>query len=206
MASGRFIVIEGIDGAGTTTQTRRLADVLAARGIACHVTREPSDGPIGRLVRRSLGGEGPDLTPQARALLFAADRLHHVEAEVAPAVAAGTWVLCDRYLLSSLAYQGLDCDETWVGAINRYARRPDATVLIDVDPEVAYERIRARADAGEGTTDLYEVPATLVRLAERYRRLADREAVRRVDGHGRVEAVTEAIVAAIADLLPVAPG
>ncbi len=203
---GRFIVLEGIDGAGTTTQARRLAAALTARGIDCHTTREPSDGPIGALVRASLAAGGPAFDAAGRALLFAADRLHHVAAEIDPHLARGAWVVSDRYLLSSLAYQGLDCDEAWVRAINRYARAPDRTILLDVPAEEAVRRIRARAAAAGGAAQHYETPRTLARLCERYRTLAASEGAVVVDGIRPVEAVTRAVVAALADLLPPAPG
>ena len=200
---GRFVVLEGIDGAGTTTQARRLAEALAQRGIAAHVTREPSDGPIGRLVRSSLGSGGPALPPGARALLFAADRLAHVAAEIRPALEAGRWVVCDRYLLSSLAYQGLDCDEGWVRAINRHAPPPDRTILLDVPAEVAVARIRAREGAGDGpAAQHYEVQGTLADLARRYRRLAEDEGVAVVDGTPSPAEVTAAILGVLDGLLP----
>ena len=111
---GRFIAIEGIDGSGTTLQTRLLADWLAARGHTVLETREPSHGPIGVLVRERLSVRSAPLEPAALALLFAADRLDHLAREVVPAIARGAVVLSDRYLLSSLAYQSLDCDAAWV--------------------------------------------------------------------------------------------
>src|SRR4051794_39709628 len=110
--AGRFIVIEGLDGAGTTTQTERLATRLREEGHRVLTTREPSDGPVGMLLRQALtgrltlpGAHAP-LADETLALLFAADRTDHLASRVEPALGRGEVVLCDRYVLSSLAYQG----------------------------------------------------------------------------------------------------
>src|SRR4051794_7439187 len=99
-----FIVFEGLDGAGTTTQAQRLVEALRAAGLPAHFTREPSDGPIGTLLRQALTRrltlpEGRRLTPETLALLFAADRMDHLAAEIEAQQARGTWIVCDRYVL-----------------------------------------------------------------------------------------------------------
>src|SRR5258705_309057 len=99
-----FIVLEGLDGAGTTTQTERLAAALRARGQTVLATAEPTDGPVGRLLRRFLSGE-LEIEETAQALLFAADRLHHLQNQIEPTLAGGAIVISDRYYLSNLAYQ-----------------------------------------------------------------------------------------------------
>src|SRR5215471_2535238 len=110
--NGCFVVLEGLDGAGTTTQAERLASRLRQAGYAVLVTREPSDGPVGTVLRRALAGgvalphRGGPLSDHTLALLFAADRMDHLCAEILPALGKGQIVLCDRYLLSSYAYQG----------------------------------------------------------------------------------------------------
>src|SRR5579864_7294663 len=108
---GLFIVLEGLDGAGTTTQLVRLAERLRRAGERVVATAEPTDGPIGALIRQALRRrlvhrDGRALTDESLALLFAADRVDHVAGEIEPALARGQHVLCDRYVLSSLAYQG----------------------------------------------------------------------------------------------------
>jgi dTMP kinase len=142
--SGRLIVIEGLDGAGTTTQTKRLVDHLNKRGTQAHATREPSDGPVGKLIREMLGGghaiEGQKLSQGTFGLLFAADRLDHLQREVEPALEAGVTVISDRWYHSSLAYQGTGADRDWITMLNARARKPDLTIFLRVRPEVAAER------------------------------------------------------------------
>jgi dTMP kinase len=203
---GCFIVFEGIDGAGTTTQSQRYAAHLRGRRRPVHVTREPSDGPIGVLLRLGLSGRvqlGASNQAQAMALLFAADRLDHVAHEIEPHLRDGLVVISDRYDLSSIAYQtatSRDADttafESWVRELNRYAPRPDAVVVLDVSPEVAERRRRDRL----GALELYEESALQKKLAELYRqaeRLAPGDNVVRIDGDRDADAVTRAIIAAL---------
>src|SRR5436305_11629473 len=129
-----FIVLEGIDGSGTTTQLDRLAAHLAARGRRVHATREPSAGPIGRMLREILlgGHRLPDGAPAdglAMALLFAADRRDHLRREIEPALAAGMDVIWVRSVLSTLAYQAQEADMTLVAGLARDLRFPVLTIL-----------------------------------------------------------------------------
>ena len=197
---GRFLVLEGLDGAGTTTQAAILAKGLAAMGRRVHLTSEPSRGPAGRLVRRVLkgavaGGGGRPLDQRALALLFAADRLDHVAGEVAPRLAAGVDVVSDRYALSSLAYQSAATgDLGWVEALNREAPAPDLTIFLEVRPAVALRR----RFAASAEREIYEVPAFQRRVAAAYRRALRRlrargERVAVVDGEADVAAVAEAV-------------
>lgn len=205
---GRFLVLEGLDGAGTTTQAAILAKRLAAMGRRVHLTSEPSRGPVGRLVRRVLkgavaGGGGRPLDQRALALLFAADRLDHVAGEVAPRLAAGVDVVSDRYALSSLAYQSAATgDLGWVEALNREAPAPDLTIFLEVRPAVALRR----RFAASAEPEIYEVPAFQRRVAAAYRRAlrrlrARRERVAVVDGEANVAAVAEAVERAARALL-----
>lgn len=169
-----FIALEGIDGAGTTTQAALLVDWLRSQGQPVHTTREPSDGPIGVLLRQVLrhrvvvsAGDGASrpLDPGAVALLFAGDRLDHLDAEVRPCLQTGVHVVSDRYLGSSLAYQSLELPLDWVRAINGRADAPDLTVLLRLDPVAALARVsRRQGDARE----LYEREETLARVAACY--------------------------------------
>lgn len=200
---GLFVVLEGIDGAGTTTQGERLAAALRAQGRKVLSTREPTDGPVGTLIRQALtgrlqlpGGRGP-LGAQTLALLFAADRTDHLEAQLAPALEEGTIVICDRYVLSSLAYQGAMLPPRWVEAINAWARPPDLTLFLEVNSALAARRRAARG----GEAELYEQEQTQQRVARQYlraiRKRSRSDRVVRIDGEASVEEVTAAALAAV---------
>lgn len=136
------MVIEGIDGSGKGTQSRLIKDWLEERGHQVLFTQEPTDGEVGRLLRKKLL-EG-DLAPETEALLFAADRREH-QSEITMALSKGSIVICDRYLPSSLAYQGArGVNLDWIREINRFARIPDRVFLLDLEPEKALERINNR--------------------------------------------------------------
>jgi dTMP kinase len=154
----RLIVLEGLDGAGTTTQARRLVEHLSGRGVPAHLTREPSDGPIGRLIREMLTGHHaiPDqsIAQSTFGLLFAADRLDHLQREVEPKLAAGVTVVSDRWYHSSLAYQGTGADRDWIATLNSRARPPDLTIFLQVRPEIAAQRRVAAGRVQELFEDL----------------------------------------------------
>jgi dTMP kinase len=204
---GRFIVLEGLDGAGTTTQAERLAAALRAEGHSVLTTREPSDGPIGTLIRQALtgrlvlpGGAGP-LAQETLALLYAADRTDHLKARVLPALEVGQIVISDRYVLSSLAYQGASLSMAWVEAANGYAVAPDLTLFVHVSPAVAAQRRAARG----GAKELFEEDALQRKIARQYeeaiRRREAQEKIVRINGDQPVEAVTEAALAEIQAML-----
>src|SRR5207245_11198895 len=151
--AGRFIGFEGLDGAGTTTQSQLLAERLRQRGRTVYLAHQPSEGPVGLLVRQILAGRAA--TPQAdgklavvdervMALLFAADRLDHLGSQIDPRLARGEDVILDRYTLSSLAYQGASVSHEFINHANRFARRPDLTLFLYVPANVALERVRGR--------------------------------------------------------------
>jgi dTMP kinase len=202
-SEGRFIVIEGIDGAGTTTQARRLVAALRSRNIAAIETREPTDGPVGALLRQVLRGRlvsatGTAFSWQELALLFAADRLEHASNELNPRRKEGTWLVCDRYDYSSVAYQSASAADAgvipWLRELNRHAPRPDLTLVVDVSPEVARARRLARASDKE----IFDDDAFQARLAAFYRDIerhfpADR--IVHVDGDGEADSVFAALFA-----------
>lgn len=192
----RFIALEGIDGSGTTLQTRALADWLQQRGHAVVETREPSGGPIGRMIREHLALDAAPLSPATFALLFAADRLDHVAREIDPARDRGAVVLSDRYLLSSLAYQSLDCELDWVKAINREAPPPDLYLFLRVPADVAFARVQRRAAAGAAAVERFDALALQRRIADRYDAILATGApgeVEVVDGTAAPEAVSLAL-------------
>lgn len=179
-----FIVLEGIDGSGSTTQGDRLSQWLRERGHKAYFTHQPSGGPAGMLIRlalsrrlRGLSAEThddlnppqtpTDLDPYTLALLYAADRMDHVSTEILPNLSRGTVVVCDRYLLSTLAYQGLSVPEDWLLSINRFAPKPDLCIFLDVPVEYSKERMKRT----RWTKELYEGEDTLRMIRERYLRL-----------------------------------
>jgi dTMP kinase len=148
VARGSLIALEGLDGAGITTQAVRLVDYLNARGHPAILTGEPTTGDIGLLIRRRLAetaGPADPGTVRTLSLLFAADRIEHFHRVVAPALAAGTTVVSDRWYHSSLAYQRTSVERDWIMALYRHTRTPEVTVFLDVRPDVGQQR---RAAAG----------------------------------------------------------
>lgn len=204
-ARGRFVVVEGLDGAGTTTQAERLAAVLREHaGVAVELTKEPTNGPLGAVLRQAIEGR-VRLDPVALALAFAADRADHLFNPVngiETQLAAGRWVVCDRYVLSSLAYnRGGVLAREWVAELNRHALAPDLTVFVDVDPEVCLERIGGRSSAEE----LFHSREQLVAVDRNYRDLIAAGHVHgplaTVDGAGSIDAIHAAIWAAVREAL-----
>ena len=197
--TAKLIVLEGLDGAGTTTQVKRLVEHLRASGRAAHATREPSDGPIGKLIREMLTGghaiPGQSLSQSTFGLLFAADRLDHLQREVEPQLAAGAIVVSDRWYHSSLAYQGTGADRDWITMLNARARKPDLTIFLEVRPEVAAKR---RLDAGR-VQELFEDIRMQEAVAEGYlatnkELMAQGERIETLDGEQSPDAVFAAIV------------
>jgi dTMP kinase len=200
MKPGMFIVFEGIDGAGTTTQAKLLADWFGEKGKPCRLTWEPSQGRIGKMIREYLAGtvDVPDVDRHyhALALLFAADRLDHLAREVEPRLREGTHVISDRYALSSLVYQSLHCDPAWVRSVNGEAIRPHVTFLLDVPVDMALTRL-ARRNLFT-ISEIYETEEQLTKIRELYLKAA-REMVSEhniivIDGGASVEEVQRQIL------------
>jgi dTMP kinase len=208
VTAGRFIALEGGEGAGKSTQARLLAEALRARGIEVVSTREPGGTPGAEVIRGLLLGlEGEGWNPRAEALLFAAARSDHVERLIRPALAAGKWVVCDRFLDSSRAYQGgggglSDEDIRALHRIGSGGLLPDLTLLIEVSPEAAAARLATRDPDGGDRIGGREA-AYHARVAEAFARFAAAEPERfaRVDSSGSREETHAAIMAALAPLL-----
>ena len=153
MTRGKFIAFEGGEGAGKSTQARLLADALRERGLEVVVTREPGGTAGAEAIRALLlGTDGDGWHPRAEALLFAAARSDHVERLILPALERGAWVICDRFFDSSRAYQGgggglSDADLRDLHRIGSHGLLPELTLLVEVSPAVAAERLDLR-DAG----------------------------------------------------------
>lgn len=204
---GRFIAFEGGEGAGKSTQARLLAEALEARGIACVLTREPGGTPGAEAIRELLlhpPGEG--WGAEAEALLFAAARADHVERLIRPALEAGKWVICDRFLDSSRAYQGAagalgDGTVRALHAIGSGGLLPDLTIVLGAAEEHVAERLRARdgdgADAIGGRDAAYHADVNAA-----FREFAEQEPERFavIDGGGSVDEVHAWVLAAIAPL------
>ncbi|MEO8705902.1 MAG: dTMP kinase [Kofleriaceae bacterium] len=198
--TGRLIVLEGLDGAGTTTQAKRLVAHLRAAGGVAHATREPSDGPIGKLIREMLTGghaiADAALSQGTFGLLFAADRLDHLQREVEPQLAAGATVVSDRWYHSSLAYQGTGADRDWISKLNERARKPDLTIFLEVRAHIAAKR---RLDAGrvqELFEDLHMQEAVAAGYTATIAELvAQDERIETINGEASPDAVFAAILA-----------
>jgi len=201
---GRFITLEGGEGAGKSTQARMLAAALEAHGIACVVTREPGGTPGAEAIRQLLLGlDGEGWHPRAEALLFAAARSDHVERLIRPALEAGKWVICDRFVDSSRAYQGgagglSDSDVLALHRVGSEGLLPDLTLLVEVSPETAAQRTRAR-DGGDADRIGGRDAAYHARVAAAFARFADAEPARfaRIDGNRDAEAVHRAVLGAL---------
>ncbi len=194
-----FIAFEGLDGAGTTTQSRLLADRLEEDGYPVHLTKEPSEGPVGslislilkrRLIAPRIGRPNDPFPDEQLALLFAADRIDHLHSEILPKLDEGMAVISDRYLLSSYAYQSLGCELSWLREINAHALLPDVTFMVDVPAPVCLRRIeneRWQTELFEGIEKLSVVRKNYLRLASS--RFGESMRVITVDGEREVAAV-----------------
>lgn len=193
--SGRFWVLEGLDGAGTTTQARRLQEARPHGLIATH---EPTDGPVGRIARRSLRGD-PEAPPLAALpWLFAADRADHLHRLVEPALSAGVHVLSDRYVPSSLAYQSLTLPLEDVWALNASFRVPDVVWFLDVPVDTALSRVVGRG----AQLEIYDSRERLTAVHGAYARvmgfLEDRGwPITRIDGTLPIDDIAASILGSL---------
>lgn len=197
---GLFLTFEGGDGVGKTTQTRILAEALRAEGVEVLVTREPGGTDLGAEIRRLLL-DGGHVDPRAEALLYAADRAHHIATRVRPALERGAVVLADRYLDSSVAYQGAarSLGPQEVRDLSLWATEgllPDLTILLDGDPDLAERRTTSR-----GAKDRLEQEGDTFRTAlrEQFLTLAESEPERFVvvDADRPVDQVADDVIEAV---------
>jgi len=158
MSKGFFICVEGLDGCGKTTQTKLLVNRLKKMGCDAMYTAEPSRGKIGSFVKRHCLHGAKRGSTVVEALLFAADRFEHVNREVIPALNSGRLVVSDRYVYSSLAYQGVaGLDLGWIEMINKHAIKPDLGIFVDVEPEAVVSRLKPRKSVMEDLETQHKV-------------------------------------------------
>lgn len=204
---GLFIVIEGVDGSGKSTQANLLADYLRGLGRRVHHTAEPTESGLGGMVRDGLGGEHPRTTEELAAM-FLADRVAHnvsPKSGIKQYLESGTDVVCDRYYYSSLAYQGVDGALQWVADMNLNSpviEKPDICVFIDLDPEKCLEHIRA----GRSHFEIYEENSAIIAETRRrygivFEMLKGRDNIVTVDGARTPKEVSADVIAAVSKLL-----
>ncbi|MCM8731416.1 dTMP kinase [Hephaestia sp. GCM10023244] len=209
MTRGRFISLEGGEGAGKSTQVRRLAAALEARGLHTLVTREPGGSEGAEAIRALLmQGAVTRWSPHSEALLFAAARADHVEKTINPALGAGHWVIADRFIDSTRAYQGAagGIDDAAIMALHGFGSRgllPDRTFVLEIAPSEGAVRATGR-DGAAADRFAARDGGFHDAVAAAFRGFAEREPerVRRIDASGAPDSVTEALLAGLADLLP----
>jgi dTMP kinase len=207
MNKGLFIVFEGIDGAGKSTQARLLAEALEREGRQVYITAEPTPLPSGRALREVLGGKVKK-TPCEIAIMFAEDRVAHNkdgEIGIEKLLAEGVCIICDRYYYSSLAYQGSQCDYEWVRSLNTRCpeiRHPDLCVFLDLTPEESMKRIMS---ANRDGTEIYETEEILAKVRNTFMKVIedmsreDRIAV--IDASRDIDTIASDILAAVKSVL-----
>ena len=184
---GVFICVEGIDGSGKTTQARRLVETLRGKGYDAVYTTEPSRGVYGKIIRNHVLRGNNRVPTIVEAVLFAVDRIDHIQKEVEPLLEAGKIVICDRYVHSSIAYQGAaDLDTGWIEEVNKHAIKPDLAIYIDVAPEVVIARIKRRKS-------VMETLQTQRKVREIYLRMVRKEQLSMVNGNAPVEEVAKVV-------------
>ena len=207
MNESKFIVFEGIDGAGKTTQINLLCAALEERGLRCMITAEPTDMPSGKKIREALSGK-LKTTPLEMAEMFACDRaIHntHPEEGINKALSDGVVVISDRYYYSSLAYQGAALGYDTVAALNldnESIRTPDKCIFLDLTPEKSLERIGKRGEATEIYENFEYLTRTRTMFFDVFERLRARgENIAVIDASGSVSEVSERVLEAVLAIL-----
>jgi len=207
MSKGLFIVFEGIDGAGKSTQARLLAEALEREGKQVYITAEPTPLPSGRALREVLGGKVKK-TPCEIALMFAEDRVAHNkdgEIGIEKLLADGVCIICDRYYYSSLAYQGSQCDYEWVRSLNTRCpeiRHPDLCIFLDLTPTESMKRIMS---ANRDGTEIYETEEILAKVRDTFMKVLDdmkqEDRIAVIDASRDIDTIAADILAAVRSVL-----
>jgi len=195
-----FIVFEGLDGSGSSTQARLLAEKLEAKGHAVLRTKEPTDQtPVGRLIREVLQHKW-EASPEGLQLLFCADRADHLKHEIEPALQNGQIVISDRYLFSTIAYGELAVEDgEWLRSLNQHFRIPDLTFLFKLDPKICIERIQGRGNEVE----LFEKHEKLEKIWQNYEKLStEYENIHVIDADRTIEEIAEEVWGIVSDSIP----
>jgi dTMP kinase len=164
-----FVVFEGIDGSGNTTQSKLLAEFLRGRVYDVLLTKEPTNNVIGKIIRDVLQKK-VKTSPLALQMLFVADRAYHLHTEIEPALEEGRVVISDRYMLSTMAFGGINVDMDFLKQLNSKFRVPDITFILDVPPEIALRRIKS---SRPGEPELFEELEKSKRVYANYMKLKD---------------------------------
>jgi dTMP kinase len=194
---GKLIVFEGIDGCGKTTQLQLLADVLADQGLPVVSTKEPTEGPFGQRIRK-LYQNRESVSRRKELELFIDDRREHVRELLGPSIAAGKIILCDRYVLSTVAYQGaagMDVDEIFL--LNDFAPSPDLALLFQAQPDTSIARI---TDNRKESLNDFEQADGLAKVAKIFDAL-DLPYIRKIDASGNIATVHQAVMKAVEPLI-----
>ena len=199
--TARFVVLEGGDATGKSTQLDRLAARVRDTGVEVVTTFEPGATPLGAKLRALLLHDDGPVDPVAEALLMAADRAEHVAEVLRPALARGAWVVCDRFVPSSLAYQGVGrglgvAEIEQLNALATAGIEPDLVIVLDLAPEAARRRMGAKRDRLEGEDDAFALA-----VHEAYRDLAKVRGWALVNADGTPDEVSDAVWAAVRDRL-----
>lgn len=190
MKRGKFIVIEGLDGSGASTQIKLLAEFLSGMGQKTYVTKEPTDNVVGGVARGVLSGSVA-FPPDGLQLLFAADRAHHLHKTIIPMLESGANVICDRYFWSSVAFGSVELDREWLWSLQKNFLFPDLSMFLQVSPKTCVERIvKNRFDL-----ELFEDEKRLTSVWSTYEWLRAKfpEITLIVDGEQSKEQVAEAV-------------
>lgn len=194
---GLFIALEGLDGAGISTQAQMLDDRIKAEGYKTFLTKEPTNNIIGGLIRGQLTGDWKT-GMEALQLLFAADRAHHLEREIVPALKAGRVVVCDRYVFSAIAYGSVEAPREWLIKINELFIAPNMAIILSISPEESTRRLRE----SRFRMELFEEREERRKILETYKWITNHfDKVKIVDAERPIKEISDEVFRIVTPLL-----